>query len=654
MQTVENTIAHLGDEPPLVAGGRSGPPDRREISVRWLSGTFLTAVTSSVLMGVALFTALNGREQLALPPETFASGSIGVSGAGEAAKSSRLTPPRSISRAMDRRRMEVSTLIRDGDRDVVRMLPFAQVKMALAAGHSTNRSYPSFDPLQVFADDEVTTPVANTGIIYGAKVESEVSLRAVDFPIDTANFDETSTLSAVEVEAVVRDIAALLTDGDIQVAALPYVDPQRFGVNALDSLSTLTLGASFGIRVVSENVSVAPRDSDFIGNEEYAEDIIPFPLERSIAESLTEAGYSEDDTKEMLAAFTNVLRAPSLKAGHVLRLGIETRDEVSRIVRASVYNGRNHLLTVALNDSGRYVRSSEPEPNPAVLAAFDMNQPVPRARGDLPTIYDGIYRAAYSYGLTRGMTRQLVRLLASDVDFQTRLSASDRVEVFFSQPDENNRATDNSEMLYVKASFGGNSRSFYRYLMEDGSVEYFDEEGRSARQFLLRNPVPNGVFRSGFGPRRHPILGSSRMHTGVDWSAPRGTPIIASGNGVVEKAGWAGGYGRQTIIRHANGYKSSYNHQNAIANGVVEGARVRQGQIIGYVGSTGLSTGNHLHYELIVNNTKVDPMRVRLPNEKSLSGADLENFQRERSRIDALLKENEGAPLKMAGSSISG
>ncbi|MCC0014277.1 MAG: M23 family metallopeptidase, partial [Rhodobiaceae bacterium] len=173
---------------------------------------------------------------------------------------------------------------------------------------------------------------------------------------------------------------------------------------------------------------------------------------------------------------------------------------------------------------------------------------------------------------------------------------------------------------------------------EDNSIDYYDEEGRSARQFLLRNPVPNGKFRSGFGMRRHPILKYSRMHTGVDWSAPRGTPIIAAGNGIVEKAGWdSGGYGRQTIIRHANGYKSSYSHQNSIAKGVVPGARVRQGQVIGTVGSTGLSTGPHLHYELIVNGNKVDAMRIRLPDGKSLKGDAYAMFARERDRINALL-----------------
>ncbi|WP_325099730.1 M23 family metallopeptidase [Aquamicrobium zhengzhouense] len=654
MQPFDDTIAGLGDEPPLVADGRAGPPDRREVSARWLSGTFLTGITSSVLMGAALFTALDGREKLATPPEILNPASLEAGETGDSAKAIRLVQSRTLSRATDRRRMEVSTMVKGGDRDVVRTVPFVHLKMALAAGHTTTRSYPAFDPLQVFAEDE-TAPrpagISSTGVIYGAKVESEVSLRTIDFPPDNAQFDERSALSADEVEEVVRNIGAILTDGDVQVASLHYVDPQRFG-GAEAALTSLSLGSSFGIRIVQENVSYAPREGQVSSADGYAEDIIPFPVERNIAEALEEVGYSGSDSDGMVRAISKLLRVDALKAGHVIRLGIETRGELGRIVRASVYKGRNHVITIAVDDRGQFVQGSEPETNPAVLTAFDSSQPLIQARGDLPTVYDGIHRAAYSYGMSRAMTRQLVRLLASDVDFQSRLTPSDKIEAFFSQPDDDDSATDDSELLYVAASFGGNTRSFYRFQMEDGSIEYFDEDGRSARQFLLRNPVPNGKFRSGFGGRKHPILGYTRMHTGVDWSAPRGTPIIASGDGVVEKAGWAGGYGRQTIIRHANGYKSSYNHQSAFAEGVAEGAKVRQGQVIGYVGSTGLSTGNHLHYELIVNGTKVDPMRVRLPNEKALKGDQLEAFIKERERIDELLRDQDELPLKMASARV--
>lgn len=651
MHLIDETIAALGNEPPLVTGGRSGPPDRREVSARWLSGTFLTGITSSVLMGVALFAALDGRELLATPPEILNLAAFGPDDeSADAAKAGRIVPARTLASASDTRRLEVSTMTREGDREVIRTVPFVKVSMALAAGHTTNRSYPPFDPLVVFAEDGVDEAAASasTGIIYGAKVESEVSLRTVDFPIETASFDESSALSAEEVEAVVRNIGAILTDGDVQVAALHYVDPQRFG----DTLATRTLGASYGIRIVPENVSVSPREFEGEIADEYVEDIIPFLADQEIAQAMEQAGYTGPDADGMATALSTLLESPALTAGHVLRLGIETRDAVSSIVRASVYDGRTHVLTIALNDRDQYVKGSEPEPNPAVLSAFDANAPVVRTRGDLPTVYDGIYRAALSYGLTRDMTRQLIRLLAADVDFQARLDPTDQIDVFFSRPDEDDGATDESELLYIQATFGGETRTFYRFQMADGTVDYFDPEGRSARQFLLRKPVPNGKFRSGFGGRRHPILGYTRMHTGVDWAAPRGTPIIASGDGVVEKAGWAGGYGRQTIIRHANGYKTSYNHQNAIAKGITEGVKVRQGQVIGYVGTTGLSTGPHLHYELMVNGTKVDPMRVRLPVDRVLTGADLEVFQRERERIDNLLEEEGSPSLKVASASV--
>ena len=154
MPDTEDVIAALGNEPPLIADGRSRPPDRREVSARWLSGTFLTGVTSSVLMGVALFAALDGRQQLATPPEIAELTSLASGGdSGEIAKTTRLVAPRQIAKAKDRRRMEVSMVTKVGDRDVIHTMPFVQIKMALAAGHTTSRPYPPFDPLQVFGDD---------------------------------------------------------------------------------------------------------------------------------------------------------------------------------------------------------------------------------------------------------------------------------------------------------------------------------------------------------------------------------------------------------------------------------------------------------------------------------------------------------------------
>jgi murein DD-endopeptidase MepM/ murein hydrolase activator NlpD len=648
MDETEATIAALGNEPPLSADGRSGPPDKREVSARWLSGTFLTGVTSSILMGVALLAALDGREQLATPPEIMKLTAAADQGeAGEEAKDDRLAAPRQVARAKDRRRMEVPTTTKVGDHEIVRNMPFVEIKMALAAGHKTTRKYPPFDPFAIASEDGETQQAAAaaeaaTSITLDAKGESDMAIKTIDFPMQAVSFDANSELSADEVEEVVRSTASVLTDGAVQVASLHYVDPQRFG--ATDGGPTIALP-----KVIQENVSVAQRAAaaDQEGTA-YAEDIIPFTEDRNIKDAFAQAGYDGKDAVEMAEAIAKLLSSDALAAGTVLRVGLLVHGDTPTVVRTSVYHRTDHVLTIARDDHDQLVPGEPPEPSPEIATAFDDTPPIVRTRSDLPTVYDGIYQTAFSYGMSAEMTKKMIRLLASDVDFQARLNPADRLEVFFSQPDGDDQMSDESDLLFVSATFSGTTRNFYRFQSADGGVDYFDEEGRSAKQFLLRTPVPNGQFRSGFGMRTHPILGYVKMHTGVDWAAPTGTPILAAGSGVVEKAGWAGGYGRQTIIRHPNGYETSYNHQSAIADWVKPGAKVRQGQVIGYVGASGLATGAHLHYELIVNGTKVDPMRVRLPNGKVLKGDDLVAFKAERDRIDTLLKEEDSSSLNVA------
>lgn len=645
MQNFDQAIADLGNEPPLVADGRSGPPDRREVSARWLSGTFLTGLTSSVLMGVALFAALDGREQLATPPEIANLVDMRANDdSGQDSKAARILQPRQIVRAKDRRRLEVSTVSRVGDRDVVTAMPVMQVKMALAAGYKTNRSYPPYDPAKLAIDDDnkptKTAPAAQPQI-YASKAESDMVLKVVDFPFSATGFDERSEMSGEEVERQVRHTANNLSDGAVQVASLHYVDPQRFG-----NLATSVLAdPGYEFNVVQENVSVAPRSA--ADNEEvvFAEDIIPFATDRRMDVALENAGYDRDESARFAERLAGLLNGSELRAGSLLRVGLQVRGDVPQIVRVSVYGGADHIVSVATNDDGQIALADPPEQNPDILTAFDDTPPT-LSTGKLPSVYDGVYQAAFANGMSRESARRLVRLLSSDVELKSRVGKSDRLEVLFSQPDENNAMSEESQLLYVAATFGNATRRYYRFQFPDGTVDYFNESGRNTKQSMLRNPLPAGKFRSGFGGRRHPILGYVRMHTGVDWAAPTGTPIIAAGDGVVEKAGWASGYGKQTVLRHANGYESSYNHQSRLA--VSPGQKVKQGQIIGYVGTTGLSTGAHLHYEVIVNGTKVDPMRIRLPGGKALSGAQLAEFKKERERIDDLLKDNSSGGLRMA------
>ena len=199
-------------------------------------------------------------------------------------------------------------------------------------------------------------------------------------------------------------------------------------------------------------------------------------------------------------------------------------------------------------------------------------------------------------------------------------------------------------MLFASLTVGGETKKYYRFQTpDDAVVDYYDETGKSAKKFLVRKPVNNAIMRSGFGSRRHPILGYVKMHTGVDWATPYGTPIFASGNGVVEIAGREGGYGKYVKLKHNNGYETAYGHMSAFAKGLEPGKRVRQGQVIGFVGSTGQSTGAHVHYEILVNGRFVDPMRIKLPRGRSLEGPLLASFEKERDRLDAQMSNRGGA-----------
>ncbi len=626
----------FGNEPPLVADRRR-KPDRRQVSARWLAGTLLTGITSTALMGIALSAAHDGRHILVRPAV------VGVAAAAVSDLSERGERVFATPIPIDRNRstIEVPTLMREGDREVLRTMPFAYASMLLGARHPTTGSYPAFDAMKVFTDEDEPDKAepAETGQIYEAKVEADVDVSMQAFDFD-ATADEFADIGTKEAELLVRAAAPKSDAAPVQVAAIQPFDATRFD-GGLSEADEYIPGSAF--RVIRENVSMSPSESAGERSTRYFEEIVPFREERSIREALEENGHDRDGKGivEAAARLSSLLRRDTLDAGEVLRLGLETNGEGSHIVRLSAYRGINHLATVGLDDKGVFTQAPEPALSRSVAEAFDENATEAPLRQSMPTVYDGIYQAGLAYGLDNRLCQRLIRILAADVDYQARLDREDRLTVLYTLEEGEQTATEESQILYVEAKFGGETKRYYRFFTpDDGQVDYYDEDGRSSRQFLLRNPVPNGRFTSPFGSRRHPILGYARMHWGVDWAAPRGTPILASGSGVVERAGWSTGNGQQTVIKHANGYETSYSHQSQIAKGVSAGAKVRQGQIIGYVGSTGLSTGNHLHYEVSVNGTRVDPMRIRLPNGRQLGGAQLEAFAKERQRIENILKES--------------
>jgi murein DD-endopeptidase MepM/ murein hydrolase activator NlpD len=621
----------LGRAQPLSVEGTKPSLDRRAVSKRWLSGTFLTAAAACGLMSAAFLIALDGSQRLLTPLEIMEQSDLAprISNGGPT-KEDRIYDPVISAGTPERRLLEVPTIIEDGDRRVIKNVELAHVRIPLGLSYAPDKNYPAFDPLAVFADSGDVNNEA-PGQFYGANIESDVALRTKPFADDNLVFDQATELNDEEVEAVVREQSPHLTAGEVQIAALTYVDPTRFGIGDVEADAI----AAINVKITAENVSSASATDNKEG--QFKEILIDVKSAKPLGQALLEAGIQGESAKNSAEALATLLQGDKLKEGQKLRISGYVGDDATDVRRISLYNGVTHVASIALDDNKQYVPADEPET--VAMTLDDDIEPV-RTRvssGGLPSIYDAIYRASFAYGLSDVMAKKLIQLLAADLDLRSPVGSRDKIELLFSNPDGTKGSTDESVVLMASTNFGGEARKYYRFESEDGTVDFYDSEGKSAKQFLLRNPVPNGTFRSGFGMRRHPILGYVRLHAGTDWAAPRGTPIIASGNGVVEKAGWSGAYGNQTIIKHANGYESSYSHQTSIARGVVPGAKVRQGQVIGTVGSTGLSTGPHLHYELIVNGTKVDSMRVRLPGGKALAGGELRKFEAARDDIERLL-----------------
>jgi murein DD-endopeptidase MepM/ murein hydrolase activator NlpD len=251
------------------------------------------------------------------------------------------------------------------------------------------------------------------------------------------------------------------------------------------------------------------------------------------------------------------------------------------------------------------------------------------------TISSSLYEAAVDAGMPVGVLMDMIRVFSFDVDFQRDIQEGDSFRVMYEEmKDEFGVQVRTGDVIYASMTLSGKTKTYYRYTPKSGVTDYFDEKGRSVRKTLMRTPVDGARLSSGFGKRRHPVLGYNKMHKGVDFAAPRGTPIMAAGDGVVERANRFGGYGNYLRIRHNSELKTAYAHIHRFAKGIRAGTRVKQGQIVAYVGSTGRSTGPHLHYEVLHNMKQVNPLSVKLPAGETLKGKELTRLAAARADID--------------------
>jgi len=252
-----------------------------------------------------------------------------------------------------------------------------------------------------------------------------------------------------------------------------------------------------------------------------------------------------------------------------------------------------------------------------------------------------IYRTAKQSGIENSIVAQFARLYGFEVDFQRDLKKNDKIKIFYERYlDDDGVSQRTGNIIYSEITNVERNIILYRYEYPNGSIAYFTPEGKSIEKSLMRTPINGAKLSSRYGFRIHPILGYNQMHQGTDFAAPIGTPVMASGAGTVEYSGWKGGYGKFISIRHSAVYQTNYAHLQDYAKGIRRGAKVQQGQVIGYLGSTGSSTGPHLHYEVIVNGRKENSQTLKLPSAAPLEGNNKNFFEIQKRNIDNLILES--------------
>ncbi|MGC1897566.1 MAG: M23 family metallopeptidase, partial [Pseudolabrys sp.] len=540
--------------------------------------------------------------------------------------------------------IRVSTVNRVGNHEVVRVRPFVRIAGNLSLTVSDlSGNIPPFNPQRLLAENGPGSAAPNDAP--AAEPEAEVAFVMRDMAPIMPKLKIALLTPTDEVIARVREaaewsdkaanhlpVAANITGIKLAYAGDGNVDPY----------------AGFEARIIPENITLLPKTTtQATGGNGVNEKLVVAKKGDSVVGILRDLGASGTD----LNAITRVLGPRSfeggIKEGQKLRILMAQALDGQRLqpIRVIIAGDSGIDAVIALADTGKYVAVDVKNVDTEVAENIEDNDENDTSGVRL---YQSIYETALRNRIPRPIIEDLIRIYSYDVDFQRKVQPGDSFEVLYAGEEETPAADSRSDVLFATLTVGGETKRFYRFQSpDDGLVDYYDETGKSAKKFLVRKPVLAGIMRSGFGLRRHPILGYTKMHTGVDWAAPSGTPIYASGNGVVEKVGWESGYGKYIRVRHNNGYETAYGHMTAYARRIDEGTRVRQGQVIGFVGSTGLSTGSHLHYEILVNGRFVDPMRIKLPRGRVLEGALLANFDKERERLDGIMARK---PARVASS----
>nr|WP_247887423.1 M23 family metallopeptidase [Azospirillum sp. SYSU D00513] len=385
-----------------------------------------------------------------------------------------------------------------------------------------------------------------------------------------------------------------------------------------------------GSRAPAEKTQEQPAKDDAARQKALHRQVLSIGRGDTLMEMLTSAKVTQDEAHQAIAAMRKVYDPRKIQVGQEVTVLFEPRRGGSRRFAGFEFVP-DALRSVSVSrdgDSG--FSSSETE--------RDVTRRPVGAQG---VVSSSLFEAGASAGVPMSVMLELIRSYSYEVDFQRDLQQGDRFEVLYEKlVTDDDRPVGEGNVLYASLVLSGKEMPIYRHKHRDGRYDYYNRDGESIRRALLRTPIDGARITSGFGMRRHPILGFSKMHKGMDFGAPTGTPIYAAGNGVVEEVGPKGAYGNYIRIKHNSQVSTAYAHLSRIAKTTRRGGRVEQGDVIGYVGSTGRSTGPHLHFELLKAGRQVDPRSVDLPTGDKLEGRELKAFQQTVRTLDKMFEDS--------------
>ena len=328
---------------------------------------------------------------------------------------------------------------------------------------------------------------------------------------------------------------------------------------------------------------------------------------------LRKFNLSENEIYNIISEIEKFFDLKKLKVNSVINIFENNEKKIKKI---EIFLDFDNILIVGINDDISINKEKLEKISYQLSSEFN--------------ILESLYSDGLKNNLPQEILIKLIKLFSFDLDFQRDIKRDTIVSVSY----ELDQIKDNNEIrykdiVYALISIEGKDLEYFKFITDDGYLDYFNRQGKNVKKSILKTPLDGARLSSSFGMRKHPISGFNKMHKGVDFAAPRGTPIYAGGNGVVEYVGRNGGYGNYIRIRHNNEYKTAYAHLSGFKKGITKGVRVNQGDVIGYVGNTGNSTGPHLHYEIIFQNKQINPMKLKLPSGKKLKGKEFERFTKE-------------------------